>query len=203
MPRSPLLRFAVALAILLGAPCMARAHAPNIASFELVPADRDTWRLDVHMTTSGMHAVMRELHPDETLSAIPLERYEQYVVDALLAGISLDSDAGELVLGQATPSIGAHQSDVSFVVELPEAHPTEVHAHITALTEHPHQHNVFRVRAGGHGEHVVLDEDNEYRGHLSIPQPEVPAGLGVAVLVAADTIRVLRRFHSTLGTLGG
>ena len=146
---------------------------------------------------------MKELHPDETLSTVPLERYERYVVDALLAGITLDSDAGELVLGRATTDIGSHQSDVSFLVELPEVRPTEVHAHITALTEHPHQHNVFRIRAGEHAEHVVLDQDNDYRGQLDVPAPQVPAALGVAVLVAADTIRALRRFHSTLGTLAG
>ncbi len=199
MPRSPLLRFAVTAAILLGLPGTARAHAPNIASFDLVTTGEDEWRLDVHMTTSGMHAVMKELHPDEALSTIPLERYEQYVIDALLAGIELDSDAGELILGQATPSLGAHQSAVSFVVELPEARPTEVHAHITALTEHPHQHNVFRVRAGGNSEHVVLDRDSEFRGSLDMPEATVPGGLGLAIVLASDTLQALRQLRASLG----
>lgn len=202
MPRLVQVLPAVAAGLLLASGLgTAHAHAPNIASYELDTSSERSWELHVHMPTAGMHAVMKELHPDERLSSIPLERYEQYVVDALLAGIALDSDAGELVLGEAEPALGPHESAVTFVVELPRSRPAEVHAHIDAMSEHPHQHNVFRVRDASVSEHIVLDEDNGYRGALSVPGASTPAGVGIAIAIAAGAIRSLRPLGSTLGTL--
>ncbi|PRQ03836.1 hypothetical protein ENSA5_12050 [Enhygromyxa salina] len=151
----------------LGLSSEAAAHAPNIASFELIEGPEAS-HLDVHMSTDGMHHVMQARLPDASFQDMTLEDYEDHVLTALREGIELRYDDQPVALGEATVSLAAHQSDVSFAIPGPPAGAARLYAHIDVMREQPNQHNVLRLVTQTSHDHIVLAEKNQFRGSLAL-----------------------------------
>lgn len=166
---------------------VAQAHVPNIATFVLSEGEPG-WRLEVHMSTSGMHQALTLLHPNLSLHGLDPQRYESLVVEALRDGIKLSYDESPVVLGQAAVGIRAHASTVTFRVAAPPEGTQQVHARIDALSERGGQNNVFRVVASGASAHVVLKADNGFSGSLAVATPSRPPA------TSATRLRLLTEF---------
>jgi hypothetical protein len=161
------LSLGVTLLLVLGLASEASAHMPNIATFTLAEGD-DDWRLNVHMSTDGMHQVMQRLHPGEQLSSLEPKVYQSYVVAALRDGIAFAYDGAPVVIGEAQVALAAHQSMVSFVVPRPPAGAAVINVHIDALSQRGDQNNVFRLDTAGSKAHVVLKSESAFRGDLAL-----------------------------------
>ncbi len=157
----------LAFLTVLGIGSGAQAHVPNIATFELLQGAESS-RLGVHMSTDGMHHVMQKLHPGASFAEMSPEDYSERVVAALRGGIELRYDDQRIALGEAEVSLAPHQSDVVFQLPAPPEGTTAVHARIDVMREQHNQHNVFRLVSGSAQEHVVLSEENAFRGALKL-----------------------------------
>lgn len=153
----------------------AEAHVPNIASYHLIPGN-DAWRLEVSMSTAGMHQALQAARPGESLSTLTPEAYENVLLDALRAGIELRVDGNPLVLDHPTVDVRSHASRVVFIIAAPEsAH--RIDARIDALSARGDQNNVFRF-LGQRALRVVLKSDNDFRGELELsPRPTLRVGV--------------------------
>ncbi|NVB37650.1 hypothetical protein G6O69_07385 [Pseudenhygromyxa sp. WMMC2535] len=158
----------------LGFAPSAAAHTPNIASFELSQGPERA-RLDVHMSTDGMHHVMRARLPGVSFRDMAVEDYERHVLAALREGIELRYDDHEIVLGEAQVALASHQSDVSFTIPAPPVGATQLHAHIDVMHEQHNQNNVLRLVTQTSRAHVVLKSSNDFRGSLALPASSRPA----------------------------
>ncbi|MFK8001921.1 MAG: hypothetical protein AB8H86_20160 [Polyangiales bacterium] len=155
----------VALSSALGMSSNAAAHVPNIASFHLIPGN-DAWRLEVHMSTAGMHQALQARHPDVSLSTLTPEAYETYLLEGLRAGIELRVDGVPLVLDHPIVEIRPHASRVVFVMT-PPVSTQGLDARIDALSAREGQNNVLRFM-GQRASRVVLKSDNNFRGRLEL-----------------------------------
>lgn len=176
----------------LWAPATARAHLPNIASYQLAHDGVD-WRLEVRMPTDGMHQVLKRRHPGVDLSHVSLEAYEGHLLEALEEGIEIDFDGRAVHLVPTTVNVAAHESSVDFRIESRESLPATIHVHIDALHEQGHQNNVLRLVGLGLNERKVLKAENHFEGEFRVPEaartafrrdPAAhPMGLAVGLLV--------------------
>lgn len=164
------MRIAAAITLLstLAVAQSAAAHVPNIASFHLIPGD-DAWRLEVNMSTNGMHQALQASHPGEALSTFTPEAYERLLISALREGIELHADGVALSLDHPIVEVRSHASRVVFVMTPPrDVH--HIDAHIDALNSRGGQNNVFRF-LGQPVSRIVLKSDNNFRGRLELSAP--------------------------------
>lgn len=153
------------LSVFSGAQSVA-AHVPNIASYHLSPGE-DAWRLEVNMSTDGMHQALETERPGTDLSALTPQAYENLLVSHLREGIHLRVDDVALSLDHAIVEIRSHASRVVFVMPPPGTSAHRIDAHINALSARGDQNNVFRFLPVPRSR-VVLKADNDFRGALEL-----------------------------------
>ncbi len=90
------------------------------------------------------------------------------MVDALREGIELQSAGARARLGAASVQLGRHATQATFVVEGLPDDAESVDAHIDAWSVRGGQNNVFRIVRGSADGHVVLKEENGFRGTASV-----------------------------------
>ena len=155
------------------------AHAPNVATYELGRIG-GVWTLDVHLATAGMHEALKQRHPERALSELEPRAYEALLVAAIEQGTAIELEGVPVRLGEGGVRLGAHQTDLRFVLEGAPAEVTRVRARIDALSERGGQHNVLRAPGAPPktSRHVVLREDNDFSAELclvSAPEPDAAA----------------------------
>lgn len=157
--------------ILVAGSSLICAHNPLSARYHL-EAGTQASVLTINLSQDGVNQALLQTHDRQVLEALPRKQFEELIVDYVKRFFSLSVNNRKVVLQQGGIKLGAHQTDLKFVLPAFTEQIEEIDVHIPAFKENDDHQTIFSYTLEGETDHVILAIDNSYRATVKLHTAE-------------------------------
>lgn len=143
--------------IVLISPLITFAHNPLSARYHLTGTDAGS-ALAINLSQDGVNTALLKHYNQDYLNALSEQAFKELVVEYVKGNFHLSIDGKEMILGEGGIKLGAHQTDLKFVLPPIQSKPKKLEVNISAFKENGNHQTIFVYNINGLKGKEILSE---------------------------------------------